>query len=138
FSSMAHSLAADAVRGWEHAREAVALYRDLGDQRALANLLATLPTISGSSEVWTLVEPDVEPEEVEQISEEALAICRSVGWPSGEAFVLMSTSNLYAAHGRYADALAAARTGLQIARDVGHRQWETACGWTLGNTLLDI
>jgi class 3 adenylate cyclase len=138
FNSMAAALASDTIRGWRHAQEAAALYRELGDRRALANLLSTLPAICYSSEVWTVVEPDVSHEELDAVAHESLAISRAIGWPSGEAFALMAYAAMLCASGRYGDALSLAREALALAQRIDHRQWETASRWALASCLYDV
>jgi ATP/maltotriose-dependent transcriptional regulator MalT len=44
----------------------------------------------------------------------------------------------YGMRGEYAEALVSARTGLQIAEEIGHRQWTSASLVTLGTVLSDI
>ena len=70
--------------------------------------------------------------------ERAVAIAHGVGWPAGEAFACFELAGGLGPRGAYGRALELAERGLDIAREIGHRQWEAGSRATLGALMLDL
>jgi DNA-binding CsgD family transcriptional regulator len=71
-------------------------------------------------------------------AEEALRISREIGWRAGEGFACHCLAQPLSGLGAYARALDIARTGLNVAREIGHQQWLCAMHLVVGTLLREV
>ena len=112
---------------------AVALWREIGDRKGLAESLAGYADGAHHFLRADTLRAAIQLEEARGYGEESLAISREIGWRAGEAYALWSYHGLVlGAAGEYATALPSARRALTIARDIDHAQWILGARYTLG------
>lgn len=127
---------AEAVSLWDRA---IALHRERNDRFALASSLSVRAVAGGGGMTWH-VSPTT-PEAAHSAlacAEEALRISREIGWRAGEAFACHCLVQPLSGLGAYARALDIARTGLDIAREIGHHEWLCALHLVVGTLLRDV
>jgi DNA-binding CsgD family transcriptional regulator/tetratricopeptide (TPR) repeat protein len=137
---IAHVLGGDQVASAAAFRRAIPLLREVGDRQTLANSLNLLSRTSGSFPRRMLERVPGSIAESDRMVEEAIRTTREIGWRAGEAFALCATAASISDR-RPGQALARAREGLQIAEEIGHRQWQVFGHMTLGQlltVLLDL
>jgi adenylate cyclase len=128
----------DITAGVGHYDRAIALFRELDDLPNLASSLTGRGHAGGTTYAsLTLLSPAV-PIRPRQDFEEALRITRKIGSPAGEAWVLWSLGLLHIVHGRYGQALEAIRSGLDIATQIGHREWIVGNRCALGVLYVEL
>jgi DNA-binding CsgD family transcriptional regulator/tetratricopeptide (TPR) repeat protein len=132
---MAHSLGGDQFASAAAYRRAIPLLREVGDRQTLVNSLNMLSRGSGSFPRRMMERIPVSPEEGDRMGEEAIETAREIGWRAGEAFALSATA-VSISDWRPGRALARARAGLQIAEEIGHRQWQVFGRMTLGELMM--
>jgi non-specific serine/threonine protein kinase len=71
-------------------------------------------------------------------AEEAVHIAREVGWRSAEALAFTVLGQALSAGGEYARALEAMQTGLAVAAEIEHQQWQLNAHLNLGALHLDL
>ena len=118
--------------------EALAGLRTRDDREGLATTLTMRLATGPNFEMVTVVPAADDPQSLLAIGTQALAMARSAGQRSGEAFALFGLAMSWGVLGRYAEALPAAREALGIAREIEHAQWLAGAGFALGNLLLDL
>jgi len=128
---------AEMRRRYERAAE---LFRELGDRQVLSNTLATMCLHGGVDVFATVVTPaGISLDETTAEAEEAVALARSIGWRSGEAYAVLCLAASLIWHGHYGQALPLVRDGLAIAREIDHREWmslgQVAHGIIFGDLL---
>jgi class 3 adenylate cyclase/tetratricopeptide (TPR) repeat protein len=130
---MSTGIGGDAFLAERYFRRAIALFRELDDRKGLASSLSNL-IFRGP-----LLESDVVLHSSNHLSdtlgscEEAIEIARSIYWRPGEAYGFLTLSQNLEAMGEYNRAFTAVRQGLQIAREINHRQW-----LTFGTSILGV
>ena len=126
FLAMACAMAGSMSDAVEMMERAISLYEELGDDLALASLLASLGTLDGGSpDSWVCPYP-APSERPARAARRALELARALDWRSGEAYALVGLAGADAAHGRMAQAGTEADLALAIARDIEHSQWTVA------------
>ncbi len=68
----------------------------------------------------------------------ALKIAREIGWRAGESYALWQMAFCLGPQGYYEQALNSALRAVEIATEIGHRQWMTAAQCAIGAVYLDI
>jgi tetratricopeptide (TPR) repeat protein len=124
----------DLLAGRDFYLSAAEHYRRLDNRRGLSTSLIMLHLAAGDAQsdaaVWA------EPERPESgrlyLREEALDLARGIRWRAGEAFALAMMSFYATPHGQFGLALDSARASLDLARQIEHRQWESAAWCALG------
>jgi DNA-binding CsgD family transcriptional regulator len=122
-----------------HFEDAADHFRALDERRGLASVLAALAHLRCPSPVYATLAgatPSAGPALRE--GEEAVALARSIGWRSGEAYALSELAACYLAAGDFGGALAAARAGLAIAEEIEHQHWQAIAESILGLIYLDL
>ncbi|GAC1372905.1 MAG: hypothetical protein NVSMB44_40770 [Ktedonobacteraceae bacterium] len=135
---MASYASSDFVQSVACYKQASALPRVADNRQDLVTGLVTTMLCGGSYRTDTLVCVAMSLAEVTREGEVALKIARESGLRSGEAFVLIFWGLCLGWRGDYLHALDVAQQGLEIAREVEHRQWMTAAHWVLGALHLDL
>ncbi|HJZ46222.1 MAG TPA: AAA family ATPase [Roseiflexaceae bacterium] len=129
---MATGMYGDNASSERHYRQAIEQFRALGDQRGLSYSLAGICSFASpgfSETVFSMLEPR---EACQRRLAEATQLARQIDWQAGHAFAEWIAAVNCASFGEFGDALAHADTGLQIAEEIGHRQWTAAAHWTRG------
>ncbi|MEP6774072.1 MAG: AAA family ATPase [Chloroflexota bacterium] len=120
-------------------RRALPLLIEADDKQGVASVLATLPlAIAYTYQTDSIVVAPEEQHEEWTLGIQARDVAREIGLRSGEAFALAMLALVYGMRGEYDNALASARTALQIAEDIGHSQWAAASLVQVGSILCDI
>lgn len=122
--AMASALGGSLSRAATYGRQAVAMYREQGDRKALANLEAVVAFFASSLQSPTLA-PGLSEEESRACFEDSFAICREIGFTSGESFAKGSFAGRLAALGEWRLARLYGQEALALAQEAGHVQWET-------------
>jgi DNA-binding CsgD family transcriptional regulator/tetratricopeptide (TPR) repeat protein len=105
-------------------RTALDAFRRLGDRLGETQALSRLTFCAMLSVSDPLVPLGVSLAESQQAGESALRIAREIGWRTGEAYIQCFLAALYIPYGRPGAATTCARAGLDLARDIEHRQGE--------------
>jgi tetratricopeptide (TPR) repeat protein len=82
--------------------------------------------------------PSAIPISPRQDFEEAARITREIGSPAGEAWVHWSLGTLQIVQGCYGQAMEVIQRGLDIATQIGHREWIVGNRCVLGNLYLEL
>ena len=135
---MAASSLGDTRLSWRSYERAAALFDELGDGRGLATALVMQVLQGGMYWFDTLDAVPIALDEALRQGERAVAIAHGVRWPAGEAFACFELAGGLGPRGAYGRALELAERGLEIAREIGHRQWEAGSRATLGALMLDL
>jgi DNA-binding CsgD family transcriptional regulator len=124
----------DQIASCREYQNAIRLFRRLDDKRGL--LSALIPAGNTVSWAETVRVPSQSRAESQRMLQEALELARQIGWAAGEAFAEWGLALCLADGGVFGDALLHANTSLQIASEIGHRQWITAAHYALGHIHL--
>jgi len=136
---VAYALSDDQLKGVSHFERSVALFRELGDRRGLVSCLINLAELRGLYFIFGTMTPVVaDPAAARREAEEALALTQGIGWRAGEAWALMNVGGAFAFHGEYGRALEYTRSGLELSKEIGNRQWAALCHFALGSLHLDL
>jgi DNA-binding CsgD family transcriptional regulator len=106
--AMTSNQAGDGPATVRYYRRAIPLLRQLNERQTLASSLTMLS-------LYTLDE---------EMAREAVELSREIDWPSGEAFALEYLGHVLASLGDYGGGLAAAQSGLELAKAIDHRLWQ--------------
>jgi DNA-binding CsgD family transcriptional regulator len=119
--AMAHYLAGDLVEARDHFRRAIALFEATGDRERLASCLTTralyLAALDGPCPF------DGTPDTCLAEAEEAVRLCRALGWRAGEVYALVAVACAHAGCGDGGAALRTAEEAHQLALRIDHQQW---------------
>jgi DNA-binding CsgD family transcriptional regulator len=119
-------------------RRAVAAFRELDDRQALASSQGMLATTYSASLYLTLVPLARDMREGIHEGEQAIAAARAVGWRAGEAYALNTLGTHLIWLGEYRRGLALIQAGLELAGEIGHRQWMMHGDFKLGLGYEDL
>jgi tetratricopeptide (TPR) repeat protein len=117
---------------------AIPLFRELNDQPSLASSLTGRGHAGGTTFSALTVVPPAVPITPRQDFEEALRITREIGSQAGEAWVAWSLGRLHTVQGRYEKAREAIQRGLEVATQIGHREWIVGNRCALGVLHLEL
>ncbi len=110
---------------WERA---IDMFERLGDIQHLSSTLASMAMLRGGFVFETVNIPQVTPQlEAIDGAQRSLELARKADWRSGEAYALMNLAGIYLTNGDYGYAFETIAKGIEIAREIGHREWLTAC-----------
>jgi DNA-binding CsgD family transcriptional regulator/tetratricopeptide (TPR) repeat protein len=120
---MGNLLYGDVVNSVKQYERAVALLRDIGDNKILASSLTTCaicesPALTETT-FSTLTMHDVC---IQQLTE-ALYLARQGDWPADQAFAEMDFGFAHIGFGEFGEALAHLQRALRIATEIEHQQW---------------
>jgi DNA-binding CsgD family transcriptional regulator/tetratricopeptide (TPR) repeat protein len=135
---MASYVGSDLVQCVAYYKQAVELLRALDNRQGVVTGLVAMLLCGGSYRTDTLVCVAMSLTEVMHEGEAALKIAREIGQRPGEAFVLIFWGLSLGWRGDYLHALEVVQQGLEIAREIEHRQWMTAAHCVLGALYLDL
>ena len=136
---MSSMLAGEIGRSAQFYERAIDLNRRLGNRAALANTLGSQLFTAGAMVQTMLLTPSpLATRDMTAQGEEAVRIMHEIGWRDGESFMNLILSSYSLSRGDYARALAASRTGLAIATDIGHRQWMAGNLFARANIYFDL
>lgn len=135
---MASYLGGDLIQGTAYYQQAIGLFGELGDRQGLTSSLATLTLRGPTYQTNTMVSAVSNLAEVVSDGQMALKIAREIGQRSAESYALLLSGFCLGAQGEYARALELAESGLEIAEEMGHRQWMIGAHCSLGVLYLDL
>lgn len=118
--------------------DAIPLLRRLDDRPRLVTSLIMRMLANGAYLYETSPVGVVPEDEAIALGDEALRIVHDINWPAGESFVRWELALWLAPRGEYTRALRSAQAGLDLATEIGHRQWMAAARATLGLIYWDI
>ncbi len=128
----------DVTAGSRHYKQAIQLFRKTGDLVGLAMALGPY-SMTGASYFTDMASCPVIPLEVGLgHSQEALQIARQIGWRAGEVAANVFIALGLGPRGEFAGALPAAQQAVEIAIDIGHRNWQATARAALGALYLDM
>jgi tetratricopeptide (TPR) repeat protein len=117
---------------------AIPLFRELDDQSHLGSSLTGRGHAGCSTYTLLTLVASALPISPRRDFEEATRITREIGSPAGEAWVHWSVAQLETVQGRYGQALEAIQCGLDIANQIGHREWIVGNRWALGRLYVEL
>jgi class 3 adenylate cyclase/tetratricopeptide (TPR) repeat protein len=133
---MAHAISGDLTGALAHYREALEAFRALDDRAGLASTLVSLALASPSYEL-VAHPPLMSIAEALPGVAEAVELTVSIGWRTGEAYARFIRAQLLGSGGRLGEGLEEAERALDLARELGHRQWEAGSLLAVGSLLWD-
>jgi tetratricopeptide (TPR) repeat protein len=123
----------------DHLDAAVELWREVGDRRGLASSLgARGPFVAAPTLAETTFHSGWDPAACLRDGEEAAALMRDIDWPAGLAYVGVGMGPACAEFGDFGGASRWTMKTLDIAREVGHRQWLAGAYFGLGHLHLRL
>jgi DNA-binding CsgD family transcriptional regulator/tetratricopeptide (TPR) repeat protein len=136
---MSSLIGGDLHNGLTYLQGALPLFRELDDKPALSSALSTL-TLFGRANYHTqsLVIPDYAWEEAAAANAESIAIAQAIGWNAAESYGLWNRAFLLAPRGRFSEAISLAKSGLALAEEIEHTQWQIGAHFSLGAIYWDI
>ncbi|MFO7547407.1 MAG: AAA family ATPase, partial [Acidimicrobiia bacterium] len=133
---MAHAISGDLTGALAHYREAVEAFRVLDDRAGLASTLVSLALASPSYELIAHT-PLMSIAEALPGVAEAVELTVSIGWRTGEAYARFIRAQLLGSGGQLGEGFEEAERALDLARELGHRQWEAGSLLAVGSLLWD-
>jgi DNA-binding CsgD family transcriptional regulator len=124
-------ISGDLIEAATYYERAVMLFRELDDRQGLVSSLATMSLRGASYQTDTMVSA-ASLDEVAREGEAAVRLSSEIGWQPGEAYARLILGLNLGAAGDYARSLDLIQGGLEIAREIEHRQWTTVAHFTLG------
>ena len=123
----------------ETLEQAAAAYRQVNDRRGLASVLATCAHLRCASHVYDML-AGAAPASEQALSEvaEALAIARTIGSRSAEAYAASELAACLTADGQFGAALAAVHESQTIAEELEHGAWLAIAHANSGMIALDL
>lgn len=133
-----HLMGSDKIAAVEHYRQAISLFRQLGDLPGLASALAAVALRGISYYHMTTVPADDSYTAWIRDGEEALQIARQISWRAGEANALVYLALIHGAAGDYRPALERAMAAQELAGEIAHPVWSTGALMARGALALDL
>jgi adenylate cyclase len=128
----------DVAASVEYYDRAIALFRELSALPSLASSLTGRAHAGGSIHSMLASASPAISISPRRDFEEAISIAREIGSLAGEAFVAWSLGTLQIVHGCYGQALEIVKRGLDIATQIGHREWTVGNRCILGVLYLEL
>ncbi len=131
-----YGMRGDRVNAVEQLKQAIALFRTLGDTQSLLSSLAmrAVQSMPGSSE--TTLCPLRTRDECVQDASESLRLARLIDSLSGQAFAENTLAHTLLSFGEFGPALSHAQEANRIAREIEHQQWMVATSYALGHVYM--
>jgi adenylate cyclase len=117
---------------------AIPLFREMDDQPNLASSLTGRGHAGCSTYTLLNSVPSAIPISPRRDFEEAARITREIGSRAGEAWVQWSLGTLEMVQGRFGQALKVLQRGVDIATQIGHREWIVGNRCVLGVVYLEL
>jgi DNA-binding CsgD family transcriptional regulator len=136
--SLACSFGGDNQAAATYLRQALTLFEELDDRRGMVSALATLAQSAASLLYALPVGMKVDLPETVQQARRAVTLATEIGWRSGEAYARISLAIALEASGEIGGGLAAARAGLDLAKEIGHEQWTILGHSVLGGIYTEL
>lgn len=133
---MASGIYGDNRSAVEYYRQAIALFRELDDPRALSSSLTAASAYTTPSWAETTASPLVKLAEAEQNLEEASGLAHKIGSLADEAYTEWVAATVYAGFGKFGRAFHHAQRSLDVATEIQHPQWIAAAHYSLGQVYL--
>jgi DNA-binding NarL/FixJ family response regulator/Tfp pilus assembly protein PilF len=131
-----YGMRGERVKAVEQLKQAIALFRTLGDTQSLLSSLAmrAVQSMPGSSE--TTLCPLRTRDECVQDAAEALLLARQIDSLAGQAFAENTLAHTLLSFGEFGPALSHAQEANRIAREIEHQQWMVAASYALGQVYM--
>jgi tetratricopeptide (TPR) repeat protein len=120
-------------RAERYMSEAISAFEALDDRPALCTVLASY-VVTGGTQGFEQEPPARLRRSIDDVMERALSLARELHWKNGESYAYCSFGAWFATRGRYGEAIDSLNTGLSIAREIEHHEWEA---YSLDN-LADV
>lgn len=137
--NMMSALGGNYVAAEKHAQAALEAFEALHDPFAVTN------TRIASYLIYSLGQGDTLPvldAWADRKLEDKLALVKretqQLGWRAGEAFALLVLGEAFSVDGQYGRALELLARGIELAREIQHRQWYAATTLMYGETLAHV
>ena len=119
---IANLLRGDLTTSTKYYDQAIELFLELEDRPRLGSSLMGRANIVSMLVLMASV-PAARPPDALSDFERAIRIAREIGSPSGEAWANWSLGLLHTVQGDFGQALEVIHSGIQIASEIGHREW---------------
>ncbi len=134
---LAHLLGADLTASVRTYDRAIALFRELDDRpRLVSGLIAR--AVGVSLLVLLASVPAIASPDAPRDFEEAIRIAREIDSAPDEAWAHWALGLLHTAQGRFGPAMEVIQSGLRIASEIGHREWEVGNRLALGVLYAEL
>ncbi|HEX9028264.1 MAG TPA: hypothetical protein VF823_03740, partial [Anaerolineales bacterium] len=107
----------------------------------LQSLSSSLSSMGLSAPIFqtdTIASTSVSLDEGIRIAERSYRLASDIGWRSGRVFALCTMAMCLIAVGNFDRAITSIGEGIQIAEEIGHRQWETYLSTCNGALFLEL
>ncbi len=135
---MASGIYGDVVSSIRYYRQAIALFREVNDPRALARSLTACAAFTSPSWAETTASPLSQLAEAEPDIEQALDLAPKLGSLADEAYAEWTVAALYAGFGQLGRAFRHTQRSLEILAEIEHPQWTAAANFGLGHIYLTL
>jgi len=131
-----YGMCGDRVKAVEQLRQAIDLFRALGDNQSLSSSLAmrAIQSMPGSSE--TTFCPLRTRDECVQDASESLLLARQIDSLAGQSFAENTLAHTLLSFGEFGQALSHAQEARRIASEIEHQQWMIASSYALGQVYM--
>ena len=136
YLSMAQFHAGDLIASKSTSDDALQLFRELGDLVALTTALTSRAGHQGGFMTWVVSTMVADKDDVEKDLDEGLVLARQSGRLPEEAFAQWVASGISSDGGDFSDALDHADSAIEIATEIGHKQWLAAALVTRARIFL--
>jgi tetratricopeptide (TPR) repeat protein len=134
---IAYLLAGDLTASAQTYDRAIALCRALDDRpRLVTGLIARAITVSVL--ILLASAPPIAPPDARRDLEEAIRIAQEIDSASDEIWALWGLGQLHTVRGCFGRAIELTQRGLDIASQIGHREWIVGSRCTLGYVYLEL
>ena len=134
---LAYLLGGDLTASVRTYDRAIALSRELDDRpRLVTGLIARAVVVSELIMLASV--PAIAPPDAPRDFEEAIRIAREVNSASDEAWAYWALGQLHTVQGRFGHAMEVIQSGLRIASEIGHREWEVGNRSALGLLYAEL
>ena len=135
---MTSYLGGDLIQGMAYYKQAITLLRALDDRHSLTSSLATLALSGATYQTDNMISAAPNLAEGIQNSEQALKIAQEIGQRPAEVYALFQLALCLGSQGAYGRALATAKQSLDMAKEIEHREWQTAAHTVLGGIYTGL
>jgi len=138
FLGIANYFSGDLWQGTHCYTRAIALFRELDERPLLTSCLTNLLWGTPTYLTDTMVPSTMPFDEITRAAQEACTLSREIGRRSSESFAQLMLAIALGTRGEYRKALTLARSSLEIATEIEHRQWTAASHCALGVIFHDL
>jgi adenylate cyclase len=134
---IAHLLGGDLTASVRYYDRAIALFRELDDHpRLVSGLIARAAIVSELVLLASI--PAIAPPDAPRDFEEAIRIAREIDSAPDEAWAYWALGLLHTVQGRFGRAMEVIQSGLRIASEIGHREFEVGNRFALGVLYAEL